>query len=110
MSTEQTIIAACLLNRDAYETLQMHCALNEFTPIGQHWIKQVGRYYDRDKDAKRVDLKVLRSMGVKAADPRHEETLGDFVAVPHCEQQEQNPGPYGKHGDRPFSARVHDSS
>lgn len=79
MSNEQNIIAACMSSRDAFETLQMHCSNSEFSPLGAHWIKQIGQYYARDKDAANVDRKLLRSMGLEVADERHAETLGGFL-------------------------------
>lgn len=75
MTTEHTILAACVADREAYETLLAHCSVSEFSPIGKHWLKQIGDYYARDREAKSADRKLLKSLGIQAAESRHAETL-----------------------------------
>jgi len=78
VNDEQKVIAACLLDRQAHEQLQRHAGRQEFSQLGQFWLEQIGDYYDRDESADKVDRKLLRSMGMAAADQRHAETLTGY--------------------------------
>lgn len=78
MSTESSILAACVASRDAFETLQMHCRRNEFSPIGQHWAQEIGKYYARDKEAQSIERDVIRSLGLKSVGDQHKEIMGEF--------------------------------
>jgi hypothetical protein len=75
---EQNIIASCIVDRDAFTAFQVHGGLNDLSPLGQFWLKQVGEYYDRDTDAKKADYKLLKEIGCSAADFRHKETLSAY--------------------------------
>lgn len=78
MASEQDILAACIKDRKAYDMMRLHVGFQELSPLGQHWLKEVEEYYERDKDATHCDAKVLRTLGLQAASAQHEETLAGF--------------------------------
>ena len=75
---EQNIIAAGIADKQAFEQIQSHVGSSEFSPLGQHWFKQLAKYYGRDDGAERADVATLRALGLSAADARHGETLGGY--------------------------------
>jgi KaiC/GvpD/RAD55 family RecA-like ATPase len=56
---EQKIIAAFLQNRDAWSQAKSHITEKDLSPEGSLILKEIERYYDADKDAKRVDHSIL---------------------------------------------------
>lgn len=78
MASEQTLLAACIADKHAYDMLTMHVGFNEFSPLGQHWIRQVEAYYRRDPAAKSCDPLILRTLGIQEADHHHKETLTSY--------------------------------
>lgn len=79
MASEQNLLAACIVDRHAYDMLTMHIGSQEFSPLGQHWLKQVEAYYTRDPEAKSCDPAILRQLGLQDMNnSQHRETLTDF--------------------------------
>lgn len=79
ISAETSIVAACMASRDAADTLAMHCALNEFSPLAQFWLEQIRNWYERDPEAQQVSPNTLRSLGLGSTDERHAENLGQYL-------------------------------
>lgn len=75
---EQKILAACCVDKDAFEHVQAHVGGSEFSAQGQHWFQAISAYYRVDPEAERCDLGTLRNLGLQAADSRHSETLGGY--------------------------------
>jgi KaiC/GvpD/RAD55 family RecA-like ATPase len=78
MSDERSIVAACAAKREAYEAFKIHGALQDLSPLGQHWISAISDYYGRDKLAGSTDIKLVREMGLHAADERHADVLSAY--------------------------------
>jgi len=78
MSDERSIVAACAAKREAYDAFRIHGALQDLSPLGQHWIEQISAYYQRDKGVNSTDIKLLREMGLQAADERHADVLSAY--------------------------------
>jgi Tat protein secretion system quality control protein TatD with DNase activity len=76
--SERNILAAAVLDRRAYELLQVHMDSRDFTPLGQYWLEKVDEYYNRDTVAKSCEISTLRSLGLQSAGAQHEETLAGF--------------------------------
>ena len=91
MATEQDILAACIVDRNAYETFQLHATTDELTPLGQHWMGRIGSYYSRDGEASGCDIKLLKTLGLQSAGPQHAETLeGYYDSLPVVGASSQN--------------------
>ena len=69
MSNEQDIIAACVMDRGAFESFQLYASANELTPLGQHWLSHVSDYYDRDDSARKCELGILPRTRVAICKP-----------------------------------------
>ena len=76
--SERNILAAAMLDRRAYEMLQVHMDSRDFTPLGQFWLEKVDEYYSRDPVAKVCEISTLRNLGLQSAGVQHEETLAGF--------------------------------
>jgi len=76
--SERDILAAAILDRKAYEMLQVHMDSRDFTPLGQFWLEKVDDYYGRDPVARRCEVNTLRRLGMQTAGHQHEETLAGF--------------------------------
>ena len=75
---EQSILAACISDKDAFTALQVHGQLSDLSPLGQFWVDKLETYYGRDSEAKSADIKLLRETGITVADDRHRETLSSY--------------------------------
>jgi KaiC/GvpD/RAD55 family RecA-like ATPase len=75
---ERDILAAAVLNREAFELLQSHMDTSDLTPLGQFWLDKIEAYYERDPNAQGCEVSVLRRQGIQQAGSQHEETLAGF--------------------------------
>jgi len=78
MSDERSIVAACAAKREAYESFRVHGALQDLSPLGQHWFDAINSYYSRDADRDSTDIKLLREIGLQSADERHSDVLSAY--------------------------------
>ena len=78
MTDERSIVAACAAKREAYDAFRIHGALQDLSPLGQHWLDIISNYYARDDGADSTDIKLLRAMGLQSADERHEDVLSAY--------------------------------
>lgn len=76
---ERDILAAAIKSREAYEILQLHMGESEFTPLGQFWLKEIEKYYDRDPLATSCEIGVLRKLGLQSTSQQHAETLATYI-------------------------------
>lgn len=81
--SEREILAAAILDREAFDTLQVHMDQSEMTPLGQFWLDKIEDYYERDPKASSIEVPTLRRLGTGSAGSQHEETLvGFFDSLP----------------------------
>lgn len=75
MSDEQAVLAASIVSKEAFGVAERFGATDDFSALGRFWFDQCKDYYERDRDASGIDVKLVRELGGQAADARHHETL-----------------------------------
>jgi hypothetical protein len=75
---EGNIIAAAMVNRDAWRQFQVHGLAKDLTPLGQFWISRIGEFYERDESTNSTDTKLLREAGLSHAPERNRDTLAAY--------------------------------
>ena len=75
---DASIISACVADAKSYHTIKSHVDVEEFTPIGAFWFKQIESWYKRDPGASAIDLNILRERGMREAG-RNSEPAGEFL-------------------------------
>ena len=59
------ILASLCKDRDSYDRVSPYVGEDELGPTGAKVLEQIGEYYDRDEEAKSVDLEVLEQACVR---------------------------------------------
>jgi archaellum biogenesis ATPase FlaH len=71
------VLSSAIADRKSYEQIKPHVKDKDFSPHVGYWFKQVRDYYERDRDAQRVNLSVLRDIGLSEnRNPKQAEALG----------------------------------
>jgi hypothetical protein len=60
---DQTILAAAIASREAWEKVRKHITASELTPLVGFWWKYLNDAYARDKQARSLDKATLRALG-----------------------------------------------
>lgn len=76
---EPYIIAACIKDRDTYETVRAFADLEGFSVAGRSTLEIVSGYYGADGDVRSVPAAVISERASRLADPRLGRIVGDFV-------------------------------
>lgn len=64
---DSIILAAAMASRKAYNEVAHHVDLDDFTPTGAYWWKQLVSHYETDPDAAHVDFTLFRDRGEREA-------------------------------------------
>ena len=76
MIDERTLVAAMLVDREAYDALAGRLDPCDFGAQAALVVRAIGQFYQRDKNALRVDLEVLKSrVGRSFANHKHAESV-----------------------------------
>ena len=73
------VLAACLQSGEAYRQVKDHVVSSELSPQGAAWWELVKEWYDRDPEARSVDVDLLREIGAKRLPEVHQETLQGWL-------------------------------
>jgi KaiC/GvpD/RAD55 family RecA-like ATPase len=80
---DSKILSSCIESRTAYDKIAKHVDVTEFTPLAAYWWPLIEDWYANDSKAEKVDSEVLRSIGKRKVNEKHQETmLGFYDALP----------------------------
>lgn len=77
---ERKILAAAIQDRESYEKLVSVVSKNDFSDLGYEIWNKVNLYYTTDKDAKAVDVDLLKQMLEKTL-PKHIEVINHTLDI-----------------------------
>jgi archaellum biogenesis ATPase FlaH len=80
------VLSACLMSRDAYESVRDHVEESELSLQGQTWWPLISRWYEGDQSARSVDKDILREKGKRELPEGHLDALiGWFDDLPEVD-------------------------
>lgn len=77
--TEQNVIAAICQSRDAYDKVGRYIDEGDLSPQGKVWLPLIHDWYKRDRQAKSVDLALLKERGKRSLPEKHLDTLLGYI-------------------------------
>lgn len=78
--SERNLLASCIANRDAFESIQDHLKKEDISEQGDVILSHVREYYLRDEDARSVDPELLRNNVARSmSNPKHKEMFEKLI-------------------------------
>src|SRR5882672_5988610 len=76
---ERKIVASALRNRAAYYKIAAAGDFEHYTPYTTEILKMAGTFYERDQDAKKVDVEVVEAWLKEKVTPKNLELFTTFL-------------------------------